>query len=146
MTTTIEINGKPTEITLTPAQIAQIKKASIKVTDRIRSFSDVLKEKGITEDDFNEACEGLTKDEIGYRKVKMLYEVLNEGWQPDWSNSNEAKYYPWMKFSAGSGFSSDGYVCDFAHSLVGSRLVLKSRELAEHAGQHFADIINQFWL
>ena len=34
----------------------------------------------------------------------------NQIWYPDWSNSNECKYYPWMKYKSGSGFSCHGCV------------------------------------
>ena len=51
-----------------------------------------------------------------YLMLKIIFEAINylandnQTWYPDWSNSNECKYYPWMKYKSGSGFSCHGCV------------------------------------
>jgi hypothetical protein len=109
------------------------------VKDRIKNFDDVLKENGISREDFEASCKGLEPDEIAYRMAKLVCLTFNEGWLPDWTNSNEYKYFPWfvMGSSSGVGFSCDG--CDSWHSgsTVGSRLCFKSSDLAKHAGKLF---------
>lgn len=69
-------------------------------------------------------------------KIMIVIAALNEGWKPNWNNSNEPKYYPWFNMG-GSGLSY--YVFDYSVSYtgVGSRLCLKSSELAEYAGKQF---------
>lgn len=116
------------------------------VTERIKTFDDVLSELGIIARDFYQQADGLAKDEVAYRKVKLIVQALNEGWEPDWSDSNQAKYYPWfnMPSSSGSGFSFDGYVLWSAASSVGSRLCFKSRALCIYAAKQFEDIYNEF--
>ncbi len=54
------------------------------VKERIRTFDDVLKEKGLPQD-YSELLNGLgyEPDEIAYAKLKLIVEVLNEGWEPD---------------------------------------------------------------
>lgn len=117
------------------------------VTDRIKTFDDVLNELGIDTHQFDNSCIGLSPDEVAYRQVKLIVQALNEGWEPNWGNSYQAKYTPWfnMPGSSGSGFSYG--VC--AHwgtdSNVGSRLCFKNRELAEYAGTQFEEIYNQFF-
>jgi hypothetical protein len=93
---------------------------------------------------FPNATKGL--DSVnGYFKLIKIAEVLNEGWEPNWDNANEPKYYPWfyMDSKAGSGFglSYHGYVDVNSYSTVGSRLCFKTRELAIYAGQQF---INEY--
>jgi hypothetical protein len=95
-----------------------------KITDRIKTWEDV--------------CKFLSIDPIGslpfvpetnppkaegsanaYFKLCKIIEVLNEGWEPNWDNSGERKYYPWfdMEATAGSGFGLSYDDCDCA-SLV----------------------------
>ena len=109
------------------------------VKERIKCFDDVLAELDISREDFETSCKGLEPDEVAYRMAKMVALVFNEGWTPDWSNINEYKYFPWfvMGSPAGVGFAYRDYANWNAGSDVGSRLVFKSRELAEYAGKLF---------
>jgi hypothetical protein len=117
------------------------------VTDRIKTFADVLTESGISPMSFTEMCEDLEKDEIAYRKLKLIVSVLNEGWVPDFLNEREYKYTPYFKRStSGFGFSITDYVSWFTFTFVGSRLVFKTSELAEYAAKQFADVYNDFLL
>ena len=118
------------------------------VTDRIKSFDDVLNHLGIDHCQFRNTCIGLSADEIAYRKIKLIAQVLNEGWTPDWHNSSEYKYVPWFKMngSSGSGFSCDDYDVWDTDSRVGSRLCFKSRDLAEYAGKQFLDLYRDYFV
>lgn len=77
------------------------------ITKRVKTYADACAVLGI--EPMNEAVLaklGFTKDEIAYRKLKTIAEALNEGWQPDWANSNEYKYWPWFVYNtASAGFS-----------------------------------------
>lgn len=150
MKTKININGKDVEITLTAQQVDEIKKASMKITDRVKTFSDACEVVGVSENqkiilNLN-TTDKETKAAQAYTKLQIIAKALNEGWFPDWNNSNEVKYWPWLEWKkSGAGFSFN--VCDFvySHSSVGSRLCFKTRALAEYAGQQFTDIYNDFF-
>nr|WP_299385560.1 hypothetical protein [Allomuricauda sp.] len=116
------------------------------IKDRIRSWEDVLEYHSKDPKTFIDGCLGLSDDEMAYRKVKLIAAALNEGWQPDWTDSSQYKYYPWfdMGGSSGSGFAYDGYDDWNSDSDCGSRLCYKSRELAEYAGKQFTDIYKEF--
>ena len=116
------------------------------VTERIKNFEDVLSDLGIDLEDFEEDCEDLTSDEVAYRQLKFITKVFNDGWEPDWTNSSEYKYYPWFKMdgSSGSGFAYLDCAYWLANSNFGSRLCFKSRKLAEYAGTQFEDIYKEF--
>ena len=77
------------------------------ITKRVKTYADACAVLGI--EPMNEtvlAKLGFTKDEIAYRKLKTIAEALNEGWRPDWANSNEYKYWPWFVYNpASAGFS-----------------------------------------
>ncbi len=115
------------------------------VQDRIKTMDDVFAAFDTTREIFYQHCDdkGWTDDEIAYRELKMVAEVLNEEWEADWNDEDQPKWYPWFDRS-GSGFAFLG--CDFVctPSGVGSRLLYRSSELAEYAGKQFIDIYKRY--
>jgi hypothetical protein len=92
---------------------------------------------------------GFTKDEIAYRKLKTITKALNEGWIPNWANSNEYKYWPWFTYSgasAGFAYAVTSYAASSTAAAFGSRLCFSTRELATYAGTQFIDIYNELIL
>lgn len=111
------------------------------IINRIKTIDDVLAYHNITRESFEKSCENLTPDERAYRLLKLITRCLNEGWTPNWSNSNENRYVPWFNLSSGFRF------CVYwASSSISSRLYFKSKELAEHAATQFIDVYRQFML
>lgn len=73
---------------------------------------------------------------IALHKLSIIVKALNEGWKPNWEDSNQYKYYPYFDMRRG-GFS---YVdCNYWDTLttVDSRLCYKSSEVAMYAGKTF---------
>ena len=89
---------------------------------------------------------------VAHYQLVIVAQAINDGWKPDWSDSSQYKYHPWMKVKAtkkkpsGSGLSFDGYGCWNSDADVGSRLCYKSREAAEYAGKKFAGLYAKAWL
>ena len=123
------------------------------IMERIKTFEDALAladEK--TREEFLRSLEGYnTKDEIAYKKLKLITKVINEGWVADYKNFNQIKYYLWggllysgaysgLLFARCSNSSGDTIV----H--LGSRLNFKSREIAEYVGNQFIDLWNDYLL
>lgn len=150
MKTKININGNDVEITLTSDQVEQIKKASQKITDRVKTFEDACQIASVSDNvrsllNYNGPDEDM-KASQAHAKIVIIARALNEGWKPDWSNTNQVKYYPWFKYSPGSGFSYGDYGSDWTDSYVGSRLCFKSRELAKYAGKQFEQLYKDYFL
>ncbi len=84
---------------------------------------------------------------VAHYKLVIIAQALNEGWEPDWSNDDEYKYYPWFDMSSGSGsgFSCVDYDYSLSISSVGSRLCFKSWKLAKYAGQQFEDLYKDYF-
>lgn len=123
------------------------------VMSRIKSYLDACADIGgmkpLTVDNFTFLPPRDRESAFAFHQITIIALALNEGWEPDWSNSNQYKYSPWFEFNkagGGSGFSFAGFVFGYSNSTVGSRLVFKSRELAEYAGKQFIDIYNKFLL
>lgn len=119
------------------------------ITKRVKTYADACAVLGI--EPMNEtvlAKLGFTKDEIAYRKLKTIAEALNEGWRPDWANSNEYKYWPWFVYNPACRLfvRESDYAASNAAAIVGSRLCYKTRELATYAGRQFKGLYNDFLL
>ena len=89
---------------------------------------------------------------IAHYKLVIIAEALNEGWQPNWNDSDEYKYYPWFEIKAnkkkpaGFGFSYTHYDFWSTHTTVGSRLCFKSRELSDYAAKQFEKLYVEYFL
>lgn len=111
----------------------------------------------------------LPLDEIAYIQLKTIIEALNEGWKPQLLE-DEYRWYPWfylytkeeikrkskadLKRQRGlllGGLATYGADCGFAYvysyytpssayAHFGSRLCLKSEELADYCGRQFIEI------
>lgn len=127
------------------------KNLSLEITDRVKTLEDALEIAGEQASEDIKILifyQGKDKDFIAasaFAKLTLIARVLNEGWVPDWSNSNQYKYYPYFKAKvAGFGCSAAFYVCWTAYTGVGSRLCFKTSELAMYAGKQFETIYNEF--
>lgn len=116
------------------------------ITDRVKSFEDACQVLGISTN--VPEVKGLPRKHqkaiIANYKLIVIAEALNEGWKPNWQDSDEYKYYPWFDMSnpAGVGYSDTYNTASSTNANVGSRLCLKNRELAIYFGQTFTDLFN----
>ena len=77
--------------------------------------------------------------------LMVIFEAINDGWEPDFSNHNQAKYYPWpWVLSSGFGFSYSDFYYDITLTTVGSRLCFESQEKAIYAGKQFLNLYQEF--
>lgn len=120
------------------------------ITEMVKSFEDACQVLGISTNVPD--VKGLPRKHqsaiVANYKLIIIAEALNEGWKPNWQDSDEYKYYPWfdMRNPAGVGCSDSVYAATFAIAGIGSRLCLKTRELAIYFGQQFTDLHNESML
>ena len=116
------------------------------ITDRVKSFEDACQVLGISTNvpEVKGLPRKYQKAIIANYKLIVIAEALNEGWKPNWQDSDEYKYYPWFDMSnpAGVGYSSTYHTASSTLANIGSRLCLKNRELAIYFGQTFTDLFN----
>lgn len=119
-----------------------------KITDRVKSYKDACIETGEQAiSPLEVAIMGLSKDEIAYRKLKTIAKALNEGVEFDIYDSSVTRHYPWFACNGSSsafGFSIAAYDRSNACAGSGSRLAVKSKELAVYFGTQFLDIWRDF--
>ena len=121
------------------------------ITERIKTPEDAIAELGesdIAVIDYRKLLKAGVSDHIlNGQLAVVIVKALNEGWEPNWDDSYEYKYFPWFYLSGGSSgfrfFDSDYW--DTA-SYVGSRLWLKSSDLAKYAGEQFTEVYKNFMI
>lgn len=119
-----------------------LKLNDMEITEKIKTYEDALKETGRPDvPDMSAFPEDMRKHFTALYKMVVIVEALNEGWKPDWNNTDERKCYPWFWLSP-SSFAFHDSACDYgdAGAGSGSRLKLKSYELADYCGKQFEDI------
>ena len=111
----------------------------------IKTFEDACEELGIT----NDSCRPIfddeeDPDEIAYKKLKVIIKAINQGWTPDWENTDQRKWWPYFNLSSGFGFSHSTCYYDFTVTHVGSRLCFESEEKSNYTAKQFIELYEQF--
>lgn len=114
----------------------------------IKTYEDACKKLGIDPcilPDVSKQPEKYNKATIAHHKLMIIYEAINNGWVPDWSNWDQLKYFPWFKLvSSGFAFSGSAYGYSSAHSAVGSRFCTDSSKKALYIGKQFEAEYNDY--
>ncbi|MDI9605929.1 MAG: hypothetical protein QM305_11530 [Bacteroidota bacterium] len=121
---------------------------AIPVTERIKTYEDACRELDIPL--MPERCKGMTEDEAAYYSLKVIAKALNEGWEPDWTNQEQRKWYPWFEVtgtnSAGFSYSDTAYTVSTTLAIFGSHLCFKTEALAKYAGTQFIKLYEKYLL
>lgn len=142
------------------------------VTERIKTYEDAWKSLGYENDPLlgKVPVDG-GEDIFAYLKLRIIVKALNEGWEPQFT-TDEYRWYPWFylytqeeidkmdeakkkRLVLFGGYAYHGSACGLvsagsysagsdSSSDLGSRLALKSEELADYCGKQFADIWADF--
>lgn len=122
------------------------------ITDRVKTYEDACKVLGVEPiNEQNAKAQGFRSDEIARRKLETIAAALNEGWKPDWNNTDQYKYYPYFyiqentkgKGSAGLSSAHSHVAAAFTSANIGSRLCFYASRLARYAGNQFTDLYEQ---
>ena len=132
----------------------------------IRTFSDAARAVGIVDvEDWEENYANLEPDILAYFKLRIICKALNGGWTPTFM-AEEKRYYPWFWLYtqeeinnmedeekqkrnlqlckigdyAGFAYAFSRSVPSYTIADFGSRLCLKSDELATYCGKQFTEL------
>lgn len=140
----IDING--VSITLTLEQLAEIARQTnqIKSYKDITSFEKACERQNIDVSAFNAKLCDLTKDEIAFRKLKIIIQAIRSftNWKPNWSNSNQRKYRVWFDLEKGFSFWDTYFYT--THTTVPSALYVENDEQANFLGNTFLDLFKDY--
>ncbi len=152
------------------------------VRERIKTFEDACDALGadhpfvLQYDYIANEMDSVSPDVEAYLKLRIVVAALNEGWEPQFTES-EYCWYPWYylykskeEYEAEDeswkekhplvligGDARDGANCGFVcansdnapsytYAYIGSRLCLKSEALADYCGKQFANLWADFYL
>lgn len=104
------------------------------IKDRVTDYESACKELGIeplTEADFGILPEKDQKRYFNRHQITIVVRALNEGWEPDFHNHSEYKYYNYP-YADGKGGFSFGVRYQAYIAYAASDLYYKSHELAEY--------------
>lgn len=121
------------------------------ITDRVKTYEDACKVLGVEPiNEQNAKAQGFRSDEIARRKLETIAAALNEGWKPDWNNTDQYKYYPYFYIQENANGASAGLSCantsnaaTYTNAAIGSRLCFYASRLARYAGNQFTDLYEQ---
>jgi hypothetical protein len=107
----------------------------------IKTYGDACEAIGVNTDPI---LVGELPDEKAYKQLKVIVRAVNQGWIPDWNNTNQKKWWPWFNLSSGFGFSYSGYYYDDASTHVGSRLCFETEEKSDYVANQFLHLYKEF--
>lgn len=128
------------------------------ITNRVKSYADACKVLGIEPmDEDSMKAQGFRPDEIARRQLETITEALNEGWKPNWADTDEYKYYPYFYIEvsevqteddthgalAGLSYANTYSTASSTLAYFGSRLCFHDRETARYAGRTFTNLYAQ---
>ncbi len=121
----------------------------------IKSFEDACRRENIDSKalpDVSMIPEPFRNAILNVYKLFIIFQAINNGWKPDWSNHNQYKYYPWFEIketkalSSGFGFSCSNCYYTYTRTSVGSRLCTKTAGKALYIARTFQDEYKEFLL
>ena len=116
---------------------------SMNIIDRTPDLAAVFAIAGTTLE--NLISEKDDKIDVATKVIRLVCKVLNEGWMPDWSNSDEYKYVPYYQYKKGSGLVFvDAYIW-YAITVVPSHLCFKNSDLVNHAVKIAAEYYSTYF-
>ncbi len=102
----------------------------IDVTDRIKTWDDVLADQGVTAEEFAKRIANDEEDEAAYKRMKLLARALNELKPGEELDPAKTWYFPVFNRVAGFGFACvRATFIGFRLRMSGSAFLIKSRGL-----------------
>lgn len=122
----------------------------MKITEKIKSFEAACEVLGIEPASVVPVFgvnvdEKIQKSAIAFVKLAIITKALNEGWEPDFSDYDQYKYFPWFrKDSAGLACAFTYCTVTFTAAHIGSRLGFKTNELCDYAKEQFKELYVEY--
>ena len=115
------------------------------ITDRVKTYADACAVLGIKETlpDVGGLRPKDRPSVTAYYKLIVIAQALNEGWEPDWTNEEQPKWFPWFYFdreknkTAGFADAYTYYAPPYTYARFGSRLCFKTEALCAYAARQF---------
>jgi hypothetical protein len=124
----------------------------VSITEQVKTFEDACKVLGLDPENLPIVENLPEKDRrsiIAYYKLTIIIRALNEGWEPDFSDWNQWKYWNWFYVdygaTAGFAYADTNGTASATYANIGSRLCFSTRELATYARENFRDLYFEYF-
>lgn len=117
----------------------------INITERVKTFEDACKIKGINPDSEFFTSTVLRKNEVAFRKLEVITEVLNEGKTIEIYNKNAWKHFPYF-YNNGGVFSFDCVIDWFSYLIIPAPLLFVDKAIADYSGKQFESLYLEYLL
>jgi hypothetical protein len=110
------------------------------ITEQIKTFADACRVLNIPDEipDMKSLTEKEQASIAAYYQLLIIVRALNEGWEADWRDSKQWKYWNWFYVDTeGFGDVYSFSAPSLAYSLTGARLCFRTHELALYASKQF---------
>ena len=115
----------------------------MEIIEKVKSFEDACKVLGIEPvlPDVSMCEEKDRKSIVAFYKLTIIIRALNEGWEPNWNDWSQYKYFAWFYVdAAGLVCANTNFTVTATIAILGSRLGFKTDELADYAKDQFKDL------
>ncbi|WP_353164811.1 hypothetical protein [Empedobacter brevis] len=118
------------------------------IIERIKTLQDAIDELGELDEEVIELRKlensEITSHVLYHQQAVVIAKALQDGWEADFSDSDQWKYTAYYKISSSGGFVCFDYVRWLTCSYVGSRLCFPTSELAKYFGTQFIEIHRKY--
>ena len=138
MKTTIQINGKDVEITLTAEQVAQIQKSK-----EITTLEDAVSYLGDSDKDVIELNKLIKADcNTNFQELVVIIKAINERVVLNWDDDSVKKYYVWFNMQGKGSYHYWRYY--YTSSYVPARLCFTTSDKALHFIKYFENKYREY--
>ena len=138
MKTTIQINGKDVEITLTAEQVAQIQKSK-----EITTLEDAVSYLGDSDKDVIELNKLIKADcNTNFQELVVIVKAINERVVLNWDDDSVKKYYVWFNMQGKGSYDFWNYY--YTLSSVPARLCFTTSDKALHFIKYFENKYREY--
>ena len=140
MKTTIQINGKDVEITLTAEQVAQIQKSK-----EITTLEDAVSYLGDSDKDVIELNKLIKADcNTNFQELVVIVKAINERVVLNWDDDSVKKYYVWFNMQGKGSCHDWHYDFGYTNSCVPARLCFTTSDKALHFIKYFENKYREY--
>lgn len=120
------------------------------ITDRVKSYEDACAVLGIdphgSMPDTSECPAEDRRAYVAFHKLVIIIRALNEGWRPDWADTDQDKWFLWWYIDDFAGLAYSHLAPSGTNANIGSRLCFKSEALADYAAETFKSLYEDYLL
>jgi hypothetical protein len=147
MKAVLTVGDKAIDLELTEQQQVTINEATMTGFEHIKSYEDACKSQHVVK------AKKDSRHKKAYKKLVKIIKAINEGWEPNWADSSQLKWYPVFDMNPSKEADPSGVGLAFpyadywyAYANVGARLAYKDSERAEYGAKQFLELYSDLYV